>query len=355
MQVTIDGVPYAPVCNSVARIGIAITTHNRADVLCCAIAKHKQFLPSGALVVVIDDGSLPAAVIPDGIQLIRHDKSLGIVASKNRSLEVLMNAGCEHLFLWDDDAWPIAADWHLAYIESPEPHLAYQFLDLAGRNKLNDMAVLYQDSKHIAYTGQRGVMLYYHRSAIEKVGGFDPVYGRGMYEHPDLALRIHNAGLSTWPFADVTGSEQLIHSMDEYEEGMGGGTAIQNYGAHFQFAKGAAFSSASLNAYSNTVVDKPTPFAFAKGAGLMGEAGPEAIMPLTRAPDGSLGVRSTGGGASSGGLIYQPQYNVAFNSSGENGQISPQAVAGLIEMVKNTTVSTLRNEMRNGGLLSGRS
>jgi hypothetical protein len=47
--------------------------------------------------------------------------------------------------------------------------------------------VLYRDDKHVAYTGQRGVMLYYHRSAIEKVGGFDPVYGRGMYEHSDLA------------------------------------------------------------------------------------------------------------------------------------------------------------------------
>ncbi len=33
MQVTIDGVPYVPVCNSESRIGIAITTHQRADVL----------------------------------------------------------------------------------------------------------------------------------------------------------------------------------------------------------------------------------------------------------------------------------------------------------------------------------
>ena len=35
----------------------------------------------------------------------------------------------------------------------------------------------------------------------------------------------------------------------------------------------------------------------AGGAGLMGEAGPEAIMPLTRGPDGTLGVRSSGGGS----------------------------------------------------------
>uniref|UniRef100_UPI001AD89A6C glycosyltransferase family 2 protein n=1 Tax=Rahnella sp. ChDrAdgB13 TaxID=1850581 RepID=UPI001AD89A6C len=152
-----------------------------------------------------------------GVEIIRHEKSLGIVASKNRSLEALIDVGCEHLFLWDDDAYPISDNWHVPYIESPEPHLAYQFLDLAGAKKLNDMAVLYRDDRHVAYTGQRGVMLYYHRSAIEKVGGFDPVYGRGMYEHPDLALRIHNAGLTTWAFADVAGSEKLIYSLDEHE------------------------------------------------------------------------------------------------------------------------------------------
>ncbi|ENF6040745.1 glycosyltransferase family 2 protein [Citrobacter amalonaticus] len=217
MQVIIDNVPYAPVCNSSARIGIAISTHNRADVLSRALTQHMKFLPAGALVVVVDDGSKPAAVVPAGVQLVRQETSLGIVASKNASLTALMDAGCEHLFLWDDDAWPIADGWHLPYIESPEPHLAYQFLDLAGPRKLNDLAVLYSDDKHVAYTGQRGVMLYYRRSAIERVGGFDWIYGRGMYEHSDLALRIHNAGLTTWAYADVIGSDKLIHSLDEHE------------------------------------------------------------------------------------------------------------------------------------------
>lgn len=77
--------------------------------------------------------------------------------------------------------------------------------------------MLHADDEHVAYTGQRGVMLYYHRSAIEQVGGFDPVYGRGMYEHSDLALRIHNAGLTTWAYADVVSSASLIHSLDEHE------------------------------------------------------------------------------------------------------------------------------------------
>ena len=151
MDVTINGVLYAPASSINSRIGIAITTHNRPEVLKHATEQHMKHLPAGALVVVVDDGSKPAAIAPDGVQLIRHETSLGIVASKNASLSALVDAGCEHLFLWDDDTWPIADNWHQPYIESPEPHLAYQFLDLAGRNKLNDMSVLYRDEEIIVH------------------------------------------------------------------------------------------------------------------------------------------------------------------------------------------------------------
>lgn len=217
MQVTIGGVEYVPASSVTARIGIAITTHNRPAVLARAIEQHLKYLPAGSLLVVVDDGSQPAAAITAGVELVRLETSQGIVAAKNASLTALVDAGCEHLFLFDDDAWPIAENWHIPYIKSPEPHLAYQFLDLAGTRKLNDIAVLYHDERHVAYTGQRGVMLYYHRSTIDAVGGFDTVYGRGMYEHSDMATRIHNAGLTSWAFADVAGSEKLIYSLDEHE------------------------------------------------------------------------------------------------------------------------------------------
>ncbi|HGX8716547.1 TPA: phage tail tape measure protein, partial [Escherichia coli] len=47
-------------------------------------------------------------------------------------------------------------------------------------------------------------------------------------------------------------------------------------------ACGGVYQSADLSRYSGTVVNRPTFFAFAKGAGVMGEAGPEAILPLRR-------------------------------------------------------------------------
>lgn len=68
------------------------------------------------------------------------------------------------------------------------------------------------------------------------------------------------------------------------------------------FAKGGTFRSPGLSAYSGGVYDTPQLFAFAKGAGVFGEAGPEAIMPLQRGPDGRLGVAAHGGGGSGGGV-----------------------------------------------------
>lgn len=63
------------------------------------------------------------------------------------------------------------------------------------------------------------------------------------------------------------------------------------------FEKGAGFAQGRVMPFARGgVVGGPTYFAMRGGTGLMGEAGPEAIMPLTRGPDGSLGVRAQGGG-----------------------------------------------------------
>lgn len=72
------------------------------------------------------------------------------------------------------------------------------------------------------------------------------------------------------------------------------------------FAKGGVFT--------NTVVNQATPFAFASGGafGVMGEAGPEAVMPLHRGPDGSLGVKMNGGGG--GDTIVAVNINNNSNS-----------------------------------------
>ncbi len=105
------------------------------------------------------------------------------------------------------------------------------------------------------------------------------------------------------------------------------GTAIQNAGANFTFnAKGNVYDSPSLSAYSNGVFQTPQLFAFAKGAGIFGEAGPEAIMPLTRAPNGDLAVRAVGMPQVSGGV---PSVNFGdINIQGGSPQAASQGTAG---------------------------
>jgi len=62
------------------------------------------------------------------------------------------------------------------------------------------------------------------------------------------------------------------------------------------FANGGAFSQGRVMPFAKGgVVAQPTGFAMRGGRGLMGEAGPEAIMPLSRGADGRLGVQSAGG------------------------------------------------------------
>ncbi len=69
-------------------------------------------------------------------------------------------------------------------------------------------------------------------------------------------------------------------------------------GSIMPFAQGGAFGAGRVMPFAKGgVISQATAFPLRGGAtGLMGEAGPEAIMPLSRGPDGRLGVRAAGGG-----------------------------------------------------------
>ena len=92
------------------------------------------------------------------------------------------------------------------------------------------------------------------------------------------------------------------------------------------------------------IVNKPTLFPMANGAGLMGEAGPEAIMPLRRGPSGRLGVEAAGGGA--GNVVV----NVDAGGSAVQGD-SPSANQ-LGKAIGAAVQAELIKQKRPGGLLS---
>lgn len=91
------------------------------------------------------------------------------------------------------------------------------------------------------------------------------------------------------------------------------------------------------------IVNRPTLFPFAKGTGLMGEAGPEAIIPLKRGTDGRLGV--AGGGGTT---------NVVVNvdATGSNVQGDQAQSAALGRAVAAAMQAELIKQKRPGGLLA---
>jgi hypothetical protein len=109
------------------------------------------------------------------------------------------------------------------------------------------------------------------------------------------------------------------------------------------FAKGGAFT--------NSIVSSPTMFKFADGGamrtGLMGEAGPEAIMPLSRGADGSLGVQANGlreaMDRQQGGANGSPVLNMSFQSTNINGV---EYVSR--DQLESAMAETRRNATRDG-------
>lgn len=119
-------------------------------------------------------------------------------------------------------------------------------------------------------------------------------------------------------------------------------------------AKGGVYDSPSLSSYSNGIYNSPQFFAFAKGAGVFGEAGPEAIMPLARGSNGSLGVRAIGA-SSSAPAINIGDINVEFNGEGQAADTSTQNTVAAAKQLQGIVLKTVtdwaKKEMSPGGVL----
>jgi len=135
--------------------------------------------------------------------------------------------------------------------------------------------------------------------------------------------------------------QQMINS---FGGAIGGpiGNALSTYGQ----ADGGAWQGGSqIQAYADGgVVGSPTLFPMAGGkTGLMGEAGPEAIMPLKRGANGKLGVQMEGGGGDN--VVINQSFNFQANGDDSVKKIIAQAAPQIAQMTKNSML----NDRRRGG------
>lgn len=132
---------------------------------------------------------------------------------------------------------------------------------------------------------------------------------------------------------DTGGMESVDMGMDASGMGMDVSTTFAHGGA---FANDNIVPFANGSAFANSIVDSPTLFKFAQGSkmGVMGEAGPEAIVPLTRGPNGDLGVQAFGGGG--GAMVAEvPRISVEINNYGSSKDFEvEQDFSGLVPIVR---------------------
>lgn len=167
-------------------VGVAISTHRRPDLLERAVTHWSRALPD--------------------LLVITHDVAgEGVAATKNRGIAALMDAGVDHLFLADDDVWPLAAESWERYVADPASHL---MLCWGTSRRIAD------DGHYTTWSHPRGVLLYVARPVVERVGGMRTDFGRFGHEHVEWSRRIHQAGLTAAPYMDLSDSRRFWHAED---------------------------------------------------------------------------------------------------------------------------------------------
>lgn len=191
-------------------INIAISVHNRPYTAKHSISQWKKYLPRGAKLFVVDDGS----DIPFTGADLRNEKAVGIAACKNQCLSLC--EGSDYVVLADDDVYPTTKDWHLPYINSGINHLCFTF-DKFSNGRPNGRRKIKTENGLSIWHEPCGLILFFTRKCLDVVGGMDESYGAWGYEHLQLSRRIYNNGLTSYPYMDVENSLDLFHSEDYFQ------------------------------------------------------------------------------------------------------------------------------------------
>ncbi len=173
-------------------------------------------------------------------------------------------------------------------------------------------------------------------------------------------IRIQIQQSITQPLSAAMNSGGGIANMFSSFFGGGGGASASGVDASLNLpgamisANGNAFDIGGVHAFkdggafTNGIFNTPTPFKFASGGsfanGIMGEAGPEAIMPLTRGANGKLGVVAQG----AGGAQVTLQVNVVNNASQQVTATAQQNSSGGFDLIIEQIESKIANNVSRG-------
>lgn len=219
------------------KFGIGITTRNRPHVLEAALNHFQHYSADDCRVVIVDDNSdenlRPATIVNTYAEAVDHEvilrqseTRLGISKAKNACITQLVD--CDHIFLFDDDAWPISHDW-------AERWASINTANNVGHSMFNvtDPSLLKVNPAYAAAVGTTGfvnrhanrmtvtsncygVVLYFSNKCLQKIGGYDinAPYFYG-YEHAQMSIRAQHAGFTAGHrYLIPAAAHEMIYSVD---------------------------------------------------------------------------------------------------------------------------------------------
>jgi hypothetical protein len=213
------------------KIGVGMTTYNAEN----RIKQSSFTIPKWVKnFVIVNDGTpYDTSSYPQQSHLIQHQTNQCVGAAKNSALKYLMDLGCEHIFLIEDDILIKNENVFETYIKhsiiSGIKHLNFalhgpankqgstNFTNLEDRKDVemnpNPRVIIpYPEGIEIAlYPNCVGAFSYYHRSVIEKIGYFDPIF-KNAWEHVDHTFQVIKSNLHPpfWYFADIQKSWEYL-------------------------------------------------------------------------------------------------------------------------------------------------
>jgi len=184
--------------------------------------------------VIVNDGTpYKKETYPKNAHIIQHETNKSVGAAKTTAINYLMEKGCEHIFIMEDDILIKNENVFKEYIRhsliSGIKHLNFGlhgpankkgsqgFKTLEDRKDLDGdpnprMIVPYGDNVSIAlYPNCVGAFSYYCRSVLEDIGGFDPAF-KNAWEHVEHTYQAIKKGYhpAFWYFADINESWKYL-------------------------------------------------------------------------------------------------------------------------------------------------
>lgn len=186
------------------KIGVSCITFNRPAHLEWWTKQVAETSPSDAVFHIANDSK----------------ERKGVSYRSNECLRELYNAGCDYMFLFNDDCAPIKKGWCEFFIEASKASGQHHFMYLKATPGVRCIAGHFDNTGNWkgyinTYSACNGVMMFLTREVIEKVGGFSPNFGLYGFEHANYTNRIHRAGLTPLgAYSCPAGASEYIYSLD---------------------------------------------------------------------------------------------------------------------------------------------